>query len=82
MAMMRARNKAAREKMKAQLKLAYEQKKAEKQSGSGQIIPDKPAPPPIFFTPPVEMLETGGIKVNTIESFIIIWFQLKVDFLM
>jgi hypothetical protein len=31
--------------MKAQFKLNYQKKKAEKQSSSGEIIPDDPSPP-------------------------------------
>ena len=41
----RVNDKAASEKKNATLKLAREQKKAEKLSGSGEIIPDDPSPP-------------------------------------
>ena len=44
----RAKDKAASEKMKAQLKINYKKKKAEKQSGSGPIIPDDPSPPVVL----------------------------------
>jgi len=49
----------ASEKMKAQLKLNYQKKKAEKLSGSGEIIPDDPSPPVMlaavapYVAPPV-----------------------------
>ena len=45
MSLKRAKDKAASEKMKAQLKLNNQKRKAEKQSGSGPIIPDDPSPP-------------------------------------
>ena len=41
----REKDKTARLKKNAELKLAREQKKAEKQSGSGPIIPDDASPP-------------------------------------
>jgi len=48
MSLKRAKDKAASEKMNAQLKLNRQKKKAEKQSGSGEIIPDDPSPPVVF----------------------------------
>jgi hypothetical protein len=44
----RAKDKAASENKKAQLKLNYQKKKSEKQSGSGEIIPDDPPAPVVF----------------------------------
>ena len=41
----REKDKSASEKMKAQLKLNYQKKKAGNQSGSGPIIPDDASPP-------------------------------------
>ena len=48
MSLKRAKDKAASEKMKVQFKLNYQKKKAEKQSSSGEIIPDDPSPPVVF----------------------------------
>jgi hypothetical protein len=48
MSVKRAKEKAASERIKAQLKLNYQKKKLEKQSGSGEIIPDDPPAPAVF----------------------------------
>ena len=44
MSQKRAKDEAASEKMKAQLKINYYNNKAEKQSGSGPIFSDGPSP--------------------------------------
>ena len=48
MSLKRAKDKAASEEIKAQLKRNYQKKKAEKQSSSGEIIPDDYSPPVVF----------------------------------
>ncbi len=57
----RAKDKAASVKKNAELKLAREKKKAEKQSGSGKIIPDDPFPPVVLAAAAVSIVAAPAL---------------------